>query len=65
VEEEAEKPNHEWSRMVSKVLDGLNTKKRLRELVLFERLYGWELALSMSAKKMNFITSENASNLRN
>ncbi|TSA55890.1 hypothetical protein D4R42_04615, partial [bacterium] len=37
VEEEAEKPNSEWSRQVSLVLDELDTKAKLRELVLFER----------------------------
>jgi len=47
VEEEAEKPNPEWSRQVSLVLDELDTKAKLRELVLFERLYGWA-ALGLS-----------------
>jgi len=41
VEEEAEKPNPEWTRQVSLALDELDTKAKLRELVLFERLYGW------------------------
>jgi len=47
VEEEAEKPNPEWTRQVSKVLDELDTKAMLRQLVLFERLYGWA-ALGLS-----------------
>jgi hypothetical protein len=47
VEEETETPNPEWSRQVSKVLDILDTKVKLRELVLFERLYGWA-ALGLS-----------------
>ena len=47
VEEEAEEPNAEWSRQVSKILDELDTKEKLRELVIFERLYGWA-ALGLS-----------------
>jgi len=47
VEEEAEEPNPEWSRQVSRVLDELDTKEKLRELVIFERLYGWA-ALGLS-----------------
>jgi len=47
VEEETEKPNPEWTRQVSKVLDELDTKAMLRQLVLFERLYGWA-ALGLS-----------------
>ena len=47
VEEEAEEPNPEWSREVSRVLDLLQTKEKLRELVIFERLYGWA-ALGLS-----------------
>ena len=41
VEEESEEPNPDWSRQVSRVLDELDTKEKLRELVIFERLYGW------------------------
>ena len=47
VEEEAEESNPEWSRQVSRVLDELDTKEKLRELVIFERLYGWA-ALGLS-----------------
>ena len=47
VEEEAEEPTPEWSRQVSRVLDELDTKEKLRELVIFERLYGWA-ALGLS-----------------
>jgi hypothetical protein len=48
VEEEAEEPNSEWSREVSRGLDLLQTKEKLRELVIFERLYGWAtLGLSL------------------
>jgi hypothetical protein len=47
VEEESEKPKPEWSRQVSRVLDELDTKEKLRELVIFERLYGWA-ALGLS-----------------
>jgi len=47
VEEEAEEPNPEWTRQVSRVLDELDTKEKLRELVIFERLYGWA-ALGLS-----------------
>lgn len=49
VEEEAETPRPEWTRQVSKVLDTLDVKAKLRELVLFERLYGWA-ALGLSYK---------------
>ena len=41
VQEESENPRPEWTRQVSKVLDELDTKDRFRELILFERLYGW------------------------
>ena len=47
VEEEAEEPNPDWSRQVSRVLDELDTKEKLRELVIFERLSGWA-ALGLS-----------------
>jgi len=47
VEEEAAEPNPEWSRQVSKVLDELDTKAMLRQLIIFERLYGWA-ALGLS-----------------
>jgi len=47
VEEETENPRPEWTRQVSKVLDELDTKEKLRALVLFERLYGWA-ALGLS-----------------
>ena len=46
-EKEAEKPDPDWSRQVSRVLDELDTKAKLRELLLFERLYGWA-ALGLS-----------------
>ena len=35
VEEESEEPKSEWSRQVSRVLDELDTKEKLRELVIF------------------------------
>ena len=41
VQEESENPRPEWTRQVSKVLDELDTKEKLRALVIFERLYGW------------------------
>ena len=48
VEEESEKPNPNWTRDVSRVLDELHTKEKLRELVIFERLFGWAtLGLSL------------------
>jgi len=47
VEEEAAEPNPEWTRQVSKVLDELDTKAMLRQLLIFERLYGWA-ALGLS-----------------
>ena len=47
VEEEAAEPNPEWTRQVSKVLDELDTKAMLRQLIIFERLYGWA-ALGLS-----------------
>ncbi|MCR3907052.1 MAG: DUF1073 domain-containing protein [Tenericutes bacterium] len=37
VEEEAKEPNIEWSRQVSRILDELDAKEKLRELVIFER----------------------------
>jgi len=47
VEEVAEKPDAEWSRQVAKVLDDLNAKGVLRQLYIFERLFGWSaLALT-------------------
>jgi hypothetical protein len=49
VEEETETPTPEWTRHVSKILDQLDCKSKLRELVLFERLYGWA-ALGLSYK---------------
>ncbi len=41
VQEETENPRPEWTRQVSKILDELDTKGKLRELILFERLYSW------------------------
>jgi phage-related protein (TIGR01555 family) len=43
VEEVAEKPDPNWSRDVSKVLDGLNAKAVLTRLFLYERLFGWSI----------------------
>ncbi len=43
VEEVAEKPNPDWSREVSRVLDGLNSKAVLTRLIVFERLFGWAI----------------------
>ena len=43
IEEVAEKPDPKWSREVSKVLDGLNAKARLTQMVLYERLFGWAI----------------------
>jgi hypothetical protein len=43
VEEVAEKPNPEWSREVSKVLDDLNAKAVLTQMTVFERLFGWAI----------------------
>ncbi len=41
VEEVAEKPDPEWSREVAKVLDDLNATAAIRQLLIFERLFGW------------------------
>ena len=47
VEEAAEKPDPAWSREVAKVLDDLNAKAVLRQLFIYERLFGWSaLALT-------------------
>ena len=43
VEEAAEKPNPAWTREVSEVLDGLNVKAALTQLVVYERLFGWAI----------------------
>jgi len=43
VEEVSEKPDPNWSREVSKVLDDLNARACLTRLVLFERLFGWAI----------------------
>jgi hypothetical protein len=43
VEEVSEKPDPNWSRQVSKVLDGLNAKAVLTRLFLYERLFGWSI----------------------
>lgn len=43
VEEVAEKPNPEWSRAVSKVLDDLNAKAVLTQMKVYERLFGWAI----------------------
>ena len=43
VEELSEKPDPKWSREVSKVLDGLNAKAALTQLVVYERLFGWAI----------------------
>jgi len=63
VEEEAEKPNPEWSRQVSRVLDELDTKEKLRELIIFERLYGWA-ALGLSLVDYGADPSKPVQNLR-
>lgn len=36
VAKEAEEPNPEWSRQVSRILDELDTKEKLRELVVLK-----------------------------
>jgi len=41
VEEVAEKPDPNWSREVSKVLDDLNTKAVFTVAAVYERLFGW------------------------
>src|SRR5665647_2520953 len=47
VEEAAEKPDPVWSREVAKVFDDLNAKSVLRQLFIYERLFGWSaLALT-------------------
>ncbi len=43
VEEVSEKPDPEWSREVSKVLDDLNARACLTRLFLYERLFGWSI----------------------
>ena len=44
VEEIAEKPDPNWSREVSKVLDDLNAKAVYTQMSVFERLFGWAIA---------------------
>ena len=63
VEEMAEEPNPEWSRQVSRVLDALNMKEKLRELIIFERLYGWA-ALGLSLIDYGVDPSKPAENPR-
>jgi phage-related protein (TIGR01555 family) len=47
VEEVAEKPDPNWSREVSKVLDDLNAKAVFTVAAVYERLFGWSfIALS-------------------
>jgi hypothetical protein len=43
VEEIAEKPDPNWSREVSKVLDDLNAKAVFTQMLAFERLFGWAI----------------------
>jgi hypothetical protein len=43
VEEIAEKPDPNWSREVSKVLDDLNAKSVYTQMSVFERLFGWAI----------------------
>jgi len=43
VEELSKKPDPNWSREVAKVLDGLNAKAALTQLVVYERLFGWAI----------------------
>jgi hypothetical protein len=43
VEEISNTPDPNWSREVSKVLDGLNAKACLTRLFLYERLFGWSI----------------------
>jgi hypothetical protein len=43
VEEVSENPDPNWSREVSKVLDGLNARSCLTRLVEYERLFGWSI----------------------
>jgi phage-related protein (TIGR01555 family) len=43
VEEISERPDPNWSREVAKVLDGLNAKASLTQLVEYERLFGWAI----------------------
>jgi hypothetical protein len=43
VEEISDTPDPNWSREVSKVLDGLNAKACLTRLFLYERLFGWSI----------------------
>jgi phage-related protein (TIGR01555 family) len=43
VEEVSDKPDPQWSREVAKVLDDLNVKSVLRQLFVFERLFGWSV----------------------
>jgi hypothetical protein len=43
IEEVGEKPDPNWSREVSNVLDGLNAKACLTRLFLYERLFGWSI----------------------
>jgi hypothetical protein len=43
VEEIVEKPDPNWSREVSKVLDDLNAKSVYTQMSVFERLFGWAI----------------------
>ncbi len=43
LEEVAEKPNPNWSRQVSRVLDGLDATAQLTKLIVYERLFGWAI----------------------
>jgi len=43
IEEIAEKPDPNWTREVSKVLDALNAKAMLTQMVVYERLFGWAI----------------------
>jgi hypothetical protein len=43
VEEASEEPDPNWTREVSKVLDGLNARANLTRLLVYERLFGWAI----------------------
>lgn len=43
IEEVSEKPNPDWSREVTKVLDEVNAKAVLTQAVIYERLFGWSI----------------------
>ena len=43
VEQVSEKPDPNWTREMSKVLDGLNARANLTRLLVYERLFGWAI----------------------